>query len=99
MEKTAPCYSAQPKTALVLKGGKGYKDRVTFLLCCGADGNEKLLPLIVGKLEKSCCLEGLSHYPCEYRSSKNAWMTGRCLESGWALSRGKLPARPGMCFG
>ena len=74
-DEMALFYNAQPKRALALKGekcqgGKGYKDRVTVLLCCSIDGSEKLHPLIVRKFEKPRCLKGWRHYPCEYKSSK-----------------------------
>jgi hypothetical protein len=67
---------------LALKGekcqrGRGYEDRMTVLVCCNADGSEKLCPLIVSKFEKPHCLKGLRHYPCYYKSSKSMWVTGR----------------------
>jgi hypothetical protein len=59
-DEMALFYNAQPERTLALKGqkcqgGKGYKDCVTFLLCCNAGGSEKFRPLIVGKFEKPCC--------------------------------------------
>jgi hypothetical protein len=103
LEETALFYNAQPRRTLALKGqncqgGKGYKDRVTVLLCCNAGGSKKLCPLIVGKFEKPHCLKCLKHWPCKYKSSKTIWMQEDCLESGWSLSRGKWCARTGMCL-
>jgi hypothetical protein len=82
MDKMALFYNAQPNTMLDIKGerchgGKAYKDRVTVLLCCNADGSEKLRPLVVGKFEKPRCMKGVKHYLCDYKASKNAWVTGK----------------------
>jgi hypothetical protein len=73
-------YNVQLKRMLDIKGemchgGKAYKDRVTVLLCCsadGTDGSEKLWPLVVGRFEMPHCTKGMKHYPCDYNASKNA---------------------------
>jgi hypothetical protein len=69
MDETALFYNAQPKRTIAIKGkrrngGKAYKDRVTVLLCCNADGSKKLWPLTVGKFEKPRCMKSVKHYLC-----------------------------------
>jgi hypothetical protein len=44
---------------------------------CNTDGSEKLWPLGVGKFEKPHCMKGMKHYLCDYKGSKNAWLTGK----------------------
>jgi hypothetical protein len=68
------------------------------LLCCNADGSEKLHPLIVRKFEKPYCLKGLKHYPCNCKSSKNAWVTEEHSWCGWSLFKGKWLAKTGKSF-
>ena len=34
------------------RGGKNSKERLTVLLCCNADGSEKLTPIVIGKSKK-----------------------------------------------
>jgi hypothetical protein len=92
MDEMALFYNAQQKRTLDIKGekchgGKAYKDRATVLLCCNADGSEKLRPLVVGKSEKPQCMKGVKHYLCNYKASKSAWLIGKifrerllCLE-------------------
>jgi hypothetical protein len=70
---------SQRTVALKCQGGRGYKVRVADLLCCSADGSEELYPLIIGMFEKPHCLKGLVHYRCDYKSSKNAWVSGDCF--------------------
>jgi hypothetical protein len=57
---------------------------VTVLLCCNAYCSEKLRPLVVGKFEKSRCTTGVKHDPCNYKASKNAWVTGKIFRE-WLL--------------
>jgi hypothetical protein len=89
MDKTALFYNVQPKRTLDINGerchgGKAYKDRVTVLLCCNADGSEKHGPLVVGRFEKPRCMKGMQHYPFDYKASKNAWVTGKIFRE-WLL--------------
>jgi hypothetical protein len=89
MDEMALFYNAQPKRMLDIKGercheGKAYKDRVTVLLCCSADGSEKLRHLVVGKFEKLCCMKGVKRYLCDYKASKNAWVTRKIFRD-WLL--------------
>jgi hypothetical protein len=100
MDETALFYYVQLKRMLYIKGkrchgGKAYKDTVTVLLCCNADGSEKLWPLVVSKFEKPRCMKGMKHYPCDYKASKNAWVTGKIFRE-WLLCsawRGKWPSK------
>jgi hypothetical protein len=89
MDETALFYHAQPKRTLDIKGErchgrKAYKDGVTVLLCCNADGSEKLRSLVVGKFEKPCCMKGVKYYLCDYKASKNVWVTGKIFRE-WLL--------------
>jgi DDE superfamily endonuclease. len=50
----------QNQRALALKTGqgqgeKGLKERVTFHLCCHADGSKRFRPLNISKFEKPHC--------------------------------------------
>lgn len=47
------------------------------LLHFSADGSNNHHPLIISKSEKQHCLKGLGHYPSDWKSPKNAWVTGR----------------------
>lgn len=90
MDETGLFYNMKPERTLSLKGetcrgGKKCKERLTVLLCCNADGSEKLKPLVVGKFEKPRCMKGITHLPCEYRANKNAWITSK-LFSDWLVA-------------
>jgi hypothetical protein len=41
--------------------------------------------LIAGKFEKPHCLKDLKHYPCNYKSCKNTWVTERLFRE-WLVS-------------
>ncbi|XP_030760813.1 jerky protein homolog-like [Sitophilus oryzae] len=62
---------SQEKTA---PGRKISKERVTFLVCCNADGSQKLKLLVVGKAKNPRAFKNVN-LPVEYKSSANAWMT------------------------
>lgn len=62
---------SQEKTA---PGRKISKERVTFLVCCNADGSQKLKLLVVGKVKNPRAFKNVN-LPVEYKSSANAWMT------------------------
>lgn len=64
------------------KGGKLYKDRITVLLTCSANG-EKLPPLVIGRSKLPRCLRGidLKSLGIEYESSSKAWMTGNIFNA------------------
>lgn len=55
--------------------GKKSVERLTVLLCCNADGLDKLPPLIIGKSKNLRCFKNVKKLPCDYTSSKTAWMT------------------------
>jgi hypothetical protein len=95
IDKTALFYIAQLNRTQALREevfqvGKGWKNRVTVLLCCKAGDSGKLCPLIAGNFEKPCCLKGLKHYSCDHKSSKNAWVTGRLFRE-WLFKENNLP--------
>lgn len=71
----------QPEKSLSIKGetcqgGKKSKERVTVLLCCNADGTEKLKPTVIGKYWKPRCFSRNPRLPVIYKANKKAWMTG-----------------------
>ncbi|KAH8038696.1 hypothetical protein HPB51_002840 [Rhipicephalus microplus] len=83
-------FNLQPEKSLCLKGkacrgGKKSKERITVLLCCNADGSEKLKLTVVGKFQKPRCLKRESHLPCVYRANKKAWMTAALFEEFLSL--------------
>jgi hypothetical protein len=54
MDETALFYRLLPNQTLGTEGERGTKKdktRVTLLLCCNADGSEKLRPLIIGRYQ------------------------------------------------
>jgi hypothetical protein len=65
-------------------------------LCCNKNGSEKLHPLIVRKFENASYMKGLKHYPCNYKSSKTAWVTERLFSV--SLLKEKWLAKTGMYF-
>jgi hypothetical protein len=69
------------------QGEKEYKDRVTVISCCNADGSERILLLIVGKFGNPLSLKGLkSTILGTVDLFKNAWVIGRlCMD--WLVSR------------
>jgi hypothetical protein len=58
-------------------GGKKSRERLTVLLCCNAEGTEKLAPLVIGKFVKPRCFKNISTLPCKYTNNSNAWMTAK----------------------
>lgn len=56
-------------------GGKNSKQRLTALFCCNMSGTEKRKVLVIGKSAKPRCLKNVNSLPCDYRSSRKAWMT------------------------
>ncbi|XP_072145362.1 tigger transposable element-derived protein 6-like [Dermacentor andersoni] len=59
-----------------VKTEKKSKERVTVLLCCNADGTEKLKPTVIGKYWKPRCFSRNPRLPVIYKANKKAWMTG-----------------------
>jgi hypothetical protein len=56
-------------------GGRKSRERLTVLLCCNAEGTEKLAPLVIGKFAKPRCFKNISTLPCKYTNNSDAWMT------------------------
>ncbi|XP_042912665.1 tigger transposable element-derived protein 6-like [Parasteatoda tepidariorum] len=56
-------------------GDKNSKLRLTALFCCNMSGTEKRKVMIIGKSAKPRCLKNVNSLPCDYRSSRKAWMT------------------------
>lgn len=80
-DETALYYKCLPGRTLEFShnsasGGKVCKERLTLLLGCSMSG-EKLPPLVIGKHKSPRCFRGIDckHLPCEYKHSRNAWMT------------------------
>jgi hypothetical protein len=79
-------------------GVKVYKDKVMVLLSLNEDGNRKLHPLFLEKLEKPRSLRGLRHYRYDQKPCKEARVTGRWSREGYILLRGKQLAETVICF-
>jgi hypothetical protein len=58
------------------RGVKKSKARVTGLVCCNADGSDKLKPLVIGKSKTPIAMRkiNMDNLPCTYRHSKKGWM-------------------------
>lgn len=89
-DETALYYKQLPERTLNFRsfkthGSKKSKERLTVLLCCSMVG-EKLPPLVIGKYANPRCFRGgdVKNLPCEYKHTKNAWMTTGVFEA-WLL--------------
>ena len=68
------------KSKRTTKGFKTAKDRITALVTCSLEG-EKLPLLIIGQSKSPRCFKGVRQMPAvNYKSSRNAWMTGPIWE-------------------
>jgi hypothetical protein len=81
-DETALFYSLMQDKSLNIRGeactgGKKSQERLTDLLCCNAEGTEKLAPLVIGKFVKPMCFKNISTLPCKYTNNSNAWMTAK----------------------
>jgi len=79
-DETGLYWRAIPDGTLSFKGieapgSKIAKDRMTLLLACNMDGNEKIDPLVIGKSKNPRCFKNVKNLPVEYEANKNAWMT------------------------
>ena len=79
-DETALFYRMLPEYTLDHLGEKTYgltksKERLTILLCCNCDGNDKLIPFVIGKYLKPRPLKDVKVLPVQYDKSSNAWMT------------------------
>ena len=59
------------------RGMKESKQRLTMLIGANMTGEDKLDPLIIGKLAKPRCFRGVNHIPLPYCSNAKAWMTSQ----------------------
>ncbi|POW13403.1 hypothetical protein PSTT_03841 [Puccinia striiformis] len=62
-------------------GLKGSKIRLTYHLCCNADGSDKLEPLVIGNAKKPRCFgkKLASYWGYDYHHNKTAWMTATIM--------------------
>lgn len=63
-------------------GFKVQKEKVSLLLCTNITGNEKLLPLVIGRYKSPRCLKTMKELPCYYESNSASWMT-RVIFKKW----------------
>lgn len=63
------------------KGIKKPKERISVMLCCNADGTDKLRPLVIGKsLNPRCFKQFNPKLYCDYYANKKAWMVNGILQ-------------------
>jgi hypothetical protein len=62
------------------RGGIKSKQRVTVLLMCNADGNDKLPPLVTEKYKSPHCFKNVKILPTEYETNTNSWITTKIFE-------------------
>jgi hypothetical protein len=55
-------------------GGKNC-NRLTVLLCVNSDGNDKQVPIVIGKSPKQRCFKNVKKLPATYHANNKAWMT------------------------
>ncbi len=60
-----------------LEGRKQNKERLTLVVCCNANGSDKLPFLVIGKYENPRCFKNVNRdsFGCKYQSNPKAWMT------------------------
>lgn len=63
-------------------GGKKSKERITVVVCCNMDGNEKWPLFVIGKFKNPRCFKGLKKLCVNYRANSKSWMTSE-LFSEW----------------
>lgn len=87
-DETALYFRALPDSTYVKKelrkharGVKIAKDRLTVLVCCSMAGVKQRL-LVVGKSSNPRCFKNVRIFPCDYESSRKAWMTN-AIWSAW----------------
>ena len=63
------------------KGAKKPKERISVMLCCNADGSDKLRALVIGKtLNPRCFKQFNPKLYCDYYANKKAWMVNGILQ-------------------
>lgn len=67
-----------------VRGSKGmtFKDRLSAIMCCNADGTAKVDPAIIGKAKEPRCLKG-QECPLPYFSQANAWSDTATFRKWW----------------
>lgn len=92
MDETGLFFNCLPDRTLALRGdkchgGKKAMERLTVVLCCNADGSEKLKPLVIGKFAKPRCMKNvrMDQLPVVFCANKKAWMTG-ALFKDWLIN-------------
>ncbi|KNE94810.1 hypothetical protein PSTG_11822 [Puccinia striiformis f. sp. tritici PST-78] len=83
-DETGLLYKMPPNKSLATKtcsGLKGSKVRLTYHLCCNADGSNKLKPLIIGNAQKPWSLgqKFASFWGYDYHHNKTAWITATIM--------------------
>ena len=73
--------SENRKTARGSKG-MGFKDRLSAIMCCNADGTGKVDLAIIGKAKEPRCLKG-NNCPLPYFSQTNAWSDTATFLKWW----------------
>ncbi|POW17221.1 hypothetical protein PSTT_00543 [Puccinia striiformis] len=86
-DETGLLYKMPPNKSLATEaysGLKGSKVRLTYHLCCNADGSDKLEPLVIGHAKKprSFGKKQASFWGYDYHFNKTAWMTATIM-SPW----------------
>jgi hypothetical protein len=79
MDETGLEFRAMPEktlTKICVKGFKKLKERITLVLCCSLDGNDKRKITLIGKSAKPRVFSGFKkELYIEYKASCKAWMS------------------------
>ncbi|KNE89028.1 hypothetical protein PSTG_17517, partial [Puccinia striiformis f. sp. tritici PST-78] len=83
-DETGLLYRMPPNKSMATEtcsGLKGSKVRLTYHLCCNADGSDKLEPLVIGnaKRPRSFGKKLASYWGYDYHFNKTAWMTATIM--------------------
>ena len=81
MDETGLFFRLVPRYTVILpsedpttiRGKKKLLDRVTLVVCCNANGTEKVPITMIGKAKEPACIVGNS-WPLPYLAQKNAWI-------------------------
>ena len=85
LDETGLFFRMLPDRSLTAKdnvhGVKKPKDRISVMLCCNADGSDKLRPLVIGKNLKPRCFKHFNpQLYCDYYANNKAWMVYGILQ-------------------
>ncbi|CAJ0921219.1 14144_t:CDS:2 [Entrophospora sp. SA101] len=71
------------------------KEHLTVVLCCNADGTDKLPPLIIGKFLKPWCMKNvnMNNLGITYRANTKAWMTAVLFQEWLRLFDQRMSGR------